>query len=65
MKTKYILTEIKKANTISIELFDYLKKLETSQYDKSLQINIVRICEINEILTNLEISLESDSDSRE
>lgn len=65
MKTKYILTEIKKANKISIELFNYLKKLETSQYDKLLQINIVHICEINEILTNLEISIESDSDSRE
>lgn len=57
MNKKYILKQIKKANKNSIKIYKYLKSLE-SNYNEKLQININRIININEILTNLEIELE-------
>ena len=50
----YILKEIKKANSLSEKVFDYLYKLDEKKFAKT----IYRITEINEILTNLEINLE-------
>ena len=50
----YILKEIKKANNLSILIFNYLYELNEKKYSKT----IFRLTEINEILTNLEINLE-------
>ncbi|MBQ8891593.1 MAG: hypothetical protein IJ068_01870 [Bacilli bacterium] len=54
MNKNYILKEIKKANKLSILIFNFLNKLNI----KSLNKTIYRLTEINEILTNLEIYLE-------
>ena len=43
----YILKEIKKANSLSEKVFDYLYKLDEKKFAKTI-----------EILTNLEINLE-------
>lgn len=51
----YILKEIKKVNQLSKLIFDYLYK---SNY-KEHSLSIYRVSEINEILTNLEIDLET------
>ena len=51
----YILKEIKKANYLSEKVFDYLYKLDEKKFAKT----IYRITEINEILTNLAINLET------
>ena len=51
---KYILKEIKKANHLNELAFNYLYRLNEKEYSKT----IFRLTEINEILTNLEISLE-------
>ena len=56
MNNKFIINEIKKANKLSIKIFNYLYKLN----DKKLNKTIYRISEINEILTNLEIELECE-----
>ena len=50
----YILEEIKKANNLSILIFNYLYELNEKEHSKT----IFRLTEINEILTNLEINLE-------
>ena len=50
----YILKEIRKANNLSKKSFYYLYKLDEKKFAKT----IYRISEINEILTNLEISIE-------
>ena len=55
-KLFYILKEIKKANYLSEKAFDYLYKLD----EKKFSTSIYRINEINEILTNLEIILETE-----
>lgn len=51
---KYISKEIKKANNLSVLIFNYLYRLN----DKTLAKTIYRITEINEILSNLEAELE-------
>ena len=56
MNNKFIINEIKKANKLSIKIFNYLYKLN----DKKLNKTVYRISEINEILTNLEIELECE-----
>ena len=56
MNNKFIINEIRKANKLSIKIFNYLYKLN----DKKLNKTIYRISEINEILTNLEIELECE-----
>lgn len=57
MNNKFIINEIKKANKLSIKIFNYLYKLN----DKKLNKTVYRISEINEILTNLEIELECET----
>lgn len=52
----YMLKEIKKANQLSELIFNYLYK---SNYKKH-SLSIYRVSEINEILTNLEIDLETN-----
>lgn len=59
MNTKYILKQIRKVNKKIEKTYHYLKSLETNQFDKDLQINISRICDINEILSNLEIDIQN------
>lgn len=54
MNKKYILKEIKRANNLTILIFNYLY----NKNDKSLNKILFRITEINEILTNLEIEME-------
>ncbi len=58
MNYNYLLKQIKKANRKSIKIFEYLKQQETKNYNQKLQVTINRLCDINEILTNLEITLE-------
>ena len=58
MNTKYILKQIRKVNKKIEKTYHYLKSLDTNQFDKDLQINISRICDINEILSNLEIDMQ-------
>lgn len=58
MNKNYILNEIKKANDITIKIFNYLYKVN----NKDLNKTIIRLTEINEILTNLEIELESNNE---
>ena len=58
MNKNYILNEIKKANDITIKIFNYLYKLN----NKDLNKTIIKLTEINEILTNLEIELESNNE---
>lgn len=59
-KNNYYLNQLKKADNKSNKIFKYLQSLETENYDKNLQININRICDIDEILSQLIISLEID-----
>lgn len=54
MNLNYYLNEIKKANKKSIEIFNYLYKLNNKKLNKT----IYKLTEINEILTNLEINIE-------
>lgn len=58
MNKNYILNEIKKANDIIIKIFNYLYKLN----NKDLNKTIIMLTEINEILTNFEIELESNNE---
>jgi hypothetical protein len=58
MNKNYILNEIKKANDITIKIFNHLYKLN----NKDLNKTIIMLTEINEILTNLEIELESNNE---
>lgn len=57
MNKNYILKEIKKANKITISIFNFLYKLNIKQLYKT----VWKITEINEILTNLEIYLEGEN----
>ena len=59
-KLNYYLNQLKKADNKSNKVFEYLQSLETENYDKKLQININRICEIDEILSQIIICLEID-----
>lgn len=59
MNNEYILKEIKKANKLTILIFNFLNKLNI----ESLKKTIYRLTEINEILTNLEIYLEGDKNN--
>lgn len=54
MNNKNLLKEIKKANKLTVLIFNYLYKLN----DKKLNKTIYRLIEINEILSYLEIDLE-------
>lgn len=58
MNKKYIINKLKKAERKSEKLFLYLKEFETETYDEKLQININRICMIDEIISSLIIELE-------
>lgn len=40
------------------KVFYYLKNQETEKYDYVLQINLNRLCDIDEILSYLQIELE-------
>ena len=54
MNLNYYLNEIKKANNLSVDIFNYLYKLNSKKLNKT----IFKLTEINEILTNLEINIE-------
>lgn len=58
MNKKYIINKLKKAERKSEKLFLYLKEFETETYDEKLQININRVCVIDEIVSSLIIELE-------
>lgn len=58
MNKNYILNEIKKANDITIKIFNYLYKLNNKDFNKT----ITMLTEINEILTSLEIELENNNE---
>lgn len=58
MNKNYILNEIKKANNITIKIFNYLYKLNNKDFNKT----IIRLTEINEILSNLEIELGDNNE---
>mgnify|MGYP006916294984 CR=1 FL=1 len=58
MKKKYIIKKLKKAERKSEQLFLYLREFETETFDEKLQININRICVIDEIVSSLIIELE-------
>lgn len=59
MNYKYILKEIRKANEYVIETFDSLNKYEIHHNNKYLAICKEYITEIDEILSNLEIEINS------
>ena len=59
-KINYYLNQLKKADNKSNKVFEYLQSLETEYYDKKLQTNINRICDIDEILSQIIICLEID-----
>lgn len=42
------------------KIFEYLQNLQNENYDEKLQININRICDIDEILSQIIICLEID-----
>lgn len=56
----YYLNQLKKADNKTNKVFEYLKNLQNKNYDKKLQININRICDIDEILSQIIICLEID-----
>ncbi len=61
MKNKelfYILKEIRKAKRKIIKVFNYLYDQRIPYQNETLEINIQRVSNIDEILSNLEISLE-------
>ncbi len=58
MNYNYLLKELKKANKKVNKVFYYLKNQETEKYDYVLQINLNRLCDIDEILSYLQIELE-------
>lgn len=60
MNNKFIINEIKKANKLSIKIFDYLYKLNNKKLNKT----IYRLTEINEILTNLEIEIKTQLEEK-
>lgn len=58
MNYNYLLKELKKVNKKVNKVFYYLKNQETEKYDYALQINLNRLCNIDEILSYLQIELE-------
>lgn len=56
----YYLNQLKKADNKTNKVFEYLQNLQNENYDKKLQININRICDIDEILSQIIIFLEID-----
>ena len=54
------LKQVKKADNKTKKVFEYLQNLQNENYDKKLQININRICDIDEILSQIIICLEID-----
>lgn len=60
MNLNYYLNEIKKANQLLIKIFDYLYKLNNKKLNKT----IYRLTEINEILTNLEIDINTQLEGK-
>lgn len=58
MNYNYLLKELKKVNKKVNKVFYYLKNQETEKYDYVLQINLNRLCDIDEILSYLQIELE-------
>mgnify|MGYP001777695800 CR=1 FL=1 len=58
MNYNYLLKELKKVNKKVNKVFYYLKNQETEKYDCVLQINLNRLCDIDEILSYLQIELE-------
>lgn len=58
MNYNYLLKELKKVNKKVNKVFYYLKNQETEKYDYVLQINLNRLCNIDEILSYLQIELE-------
>lgn len=58
MNYNYLLKELKKVNKKVNKVFYYLKNQETEKYDYALQINLNRLCDIDEILSYLQIELE-------
>ncbi len=59
-KLKYYLNLLKKADNKSNKIFEYLQSLENETHNKELQININRVCDIDEILSQVIICLEID-----
>ena len=58
MNYNYLLKELKKVNKKVNKVYYYLKNQETEKYDYVLQINLNRLCDIDEILSYLQIELE-------
>ena len=58
MNYNYLLKKLKKVNKKVNKVFYYLKNQETEKYDYVLQINLNRLCDIDEILSYLQIELE-------
>ena len=58
MNYNYLLRKLKKVNKKVNKVFYYLKNQETEKYDYVLQINLNRLCDIDEILSYLQIELE-------
>ena len=58
MNYNYLLKELKKVNKKVNKVFYYLKNQETEKYDYVLQINLNRLCDIDEIFSYLQIELE-------
>ena len=58
MNYNYLLKELKKVNKKVNKVFYYLKNQETEKYDYVLKINLNRLCDIDEILSYLQIELE-------
>ncbi len=54
----YILKEIRKAKRKTVKTFNYLYNQQMPYWNEILEINIQRVSDIDEILSNLEISLE-------
>jgi hypothetical protein len=56
---KYIISELNKSEKHANKLFEYLKEVEKNEkYDLKLQKAIYYICEIDEIISSIIISLE-------
>lgn len=68
MKNKelfYILKEIRKAKRKTVKTFNYLYNQQKPYWNENLKINIHRLSDIDEILSNLKIHLEIMLENRE
>lgn len=61
MNKKYILNGIKKANKLTISVFNFLYKLDNKKFNKI----VYKLTSINEMLTNLEIQMEIEMEKNE